>query len=108
GAGADQRAWDGLSRERVGVVTNAHEGNAGALLGARERRLRPHQRGNNGATMRRRRWVRRIGALLGTVALGAVLGFLIPTIVAEYSPKTPTAAPATSSLPANATELPIA
>ena len=58
--------------------------------------------------MRRRRWVRRIGALLGTVALGAVLGFLIPTIVAEYSPKTPTAAPATSSLPANATELPIA
>ena len=50
--------------------------------------------------MRRRRWIRRIGALLGTVALGVVLGFLIPTIVAEYSPKTPTAASATASLPA--------
>jgi hypothetical protein len=36
--------------------------------------------------MRLRRWIRRVGAILGTVALGALLGFLIPTIVAEYSP----------------------
>jgi hypothetical protein len=56
--------------------------------------------------MRRRRWTRRIGAVLGTLSLGAVLGFLIPTIVAEYSPRP---APAQAAIiPATATELPIA
>ncbi len=57
--------------------------------------------------MRRRRWTRRIGALVGTVALGAVLGFLIPTIAAEYLPRTPNAAP-TADLANTASELPIA
>jgi len=57
--------------------------------------------------MRRRRWTRRIGALVGTVALGAVLGFLIPTIAAEYLPRTPNAAP-TGDLANTAAELPIA
>ena len=57
--------------------------------------------------MRRRRWTRRIGALVGTVALGAVLGFLIPKIAAEYLPRTPNAAP-TGDLANTAPELPIA
>ena len=60
--------------------------------------------------MRRRRWMRRFGAWFGTVALGGLLGFLVPTIVAEYAPG-PTG-PATSSeafpIPTAATELPIA
>jgi hypothetical protein len=57
--------------------------------------------------MRRRRWTRRVGAVFGTLALGGLLGFLIPTIAAEFSP-----APATSSsaLPASmsASEIPMA
>jgi hypothetical protein len=58
--------------------------------------------------MRRRRWIRRIGAFFGTVALGAVLGFLVPTIVAEYTPK-PAAAPApATSMQNTSPELPIA
>ena len=36
---------------------------------------------------RRRKWVRRIGRVGGTVAIGAMLGFLVPTIIAEYQPK---------------------
>ncbi len=36
--------------------------------------------------MRLRRLIRRITAIVGTVALGGLLGFLIPTIAAEYSP----------------------
>jgi hypothetical protein len=38
--------------------------------------------------MRLRRRIRRFGAIFGTVALGALLGFLVPTIAAEYSPRT--------------------
>jgi hypothetical protein len=38
--------------------------------------------------MRRRRiWFRRLGRAAGTIAIGATLGFLVPTVVAEYSPK---------------------
>jgi hypothetical protein len=38
--------------------------------------------------MRRgRKWARRIGRIGGTVAIGAMLGFVVPTIIAEYSPK---------------------
>jgi hypothetical protein len=36
---------------------------------------------------RRRKWLRRIGRIGGTVAIGAMLGFLVPTIIAEYNPK---------------------
>lgn len=57
--------------------------------------------------MRRRRWMRRFGAVFGTVALGGLLGFLVPTILAEYTPQ-----PVTSNdafpIPTAATELPIA
>jgi hypothetical protein len=59
--------------------------------------------------MRVRLWIRRIGAILGTVALGAMIGFIIPTIGAEYGP-----APAHQPLPAGTAqsstnqELPIA
>ena len=36
--------------------------------------------------MRRRRvWLRRVGRAVGTVAIGALLGFLIPTIVTDMS-----------------------
>ena len=38
--------------------------------------------------MRRRRvWLRRVGRAVGTVAVGALLGFLIPTIVTDMSAK---------------------
>lgn len=38
--------------------------------------------------MRRRRiWVRRIGRIGGTVAIGLLIGFLIPTMVHDMSPK---------------------
>src|SRR3954468_11774320 len=57
--------------------------------------------------MRRRRWTRRIGAVFGTLSLGAVLGFLVPTVIAEYSPKPATTAPVVG-LPTGASELPIA
>ncbi len=36
---------------------------------------------------RRRKWLRRIGRVGGTIAIGGMLGFLVPTVVAEYSPK---------------------
>jgi hypothetical protein len=51
--------------------------------------------------MRRRRWTRRVGAVFGTLALGALIGFLIPTVVAEFTPK-----PAATA--ASADESPIA
>src|SRR3954447_18572938 len=57
---------------------------------ATERRLLAQPgayRGPGGSMMRRRRWMRRIGAVLGTVALGGLLGFLVPTVIAEYSPQ---------------------
>jgi hypothetical protein len=57
--------------------------------------------------MRRRWWIRRIGAIFGTVAVGALLGFLIPTIVAEYTPQ-PVATNEALPIPTAATELPIA
>jgi hypothetical protein len=57
--------------------------------------------------MRRRRWIRRIGGLLGTVALGGLLGFLVPTIVTEYAPH-PSASNEALPIPTAATELPIA
>lgn len=60
--------------------------------------------------MRRRRWTRRIGAVLGTIALGGLLGFLVPTVIAEYSPTPAAAGP--GGAPAQdgfgTTELPIA
>lgn len=37
--------------------------------------------------MRRRRWIKKLGAIVGTVALGGLLGFLVPTVVAEFTPK---------------------
>ena len=37
--------------------------------------------------MRLRLWIRRVGAIFGTVVLGALIGFLVPTIAAEYSPR---------------------
>jgi hypothetical protein len=40
--------------------------------------------------MRRRRWIRRVTAILGTVALGGLLGFLVPTVISDFSPKTET------------------
>ena len=59
--------------------------------------------------MRRRRWIRRIGGLFGTVALGGLLGFLVPMIISEYTPQ-PVASSSNSALPipTQATELPIA
>jgi hypothetical protein len=36
---------------------------------------------------RRRKWFRRLGRAAGTIAIGATLGFLVPTVIAEYSPK---------------------
>lgn len=34
---------------------------------------------------RRRRWWRRISTALATVAIGAMLGFLVPTVVSDYT-----------------------
>jgi hypothetical protein len=36
---------------------------------------------------RARRWFRRIAAVLATVAIGAMLGYLVPTVIADYQPK---------------------
>jgi hypothetical protein len=58
--------------------------------------------------MRRRRWIRRIGGLFGTVALGGLLGFLVPTIVTEYAPPQSAASNEALPIPTAATELPIA
>ena len=57
--------------------------------------------------MRRRWWIRRIGGIFGTVALGVLLGFLIPTIVTEYAPQ-PAISNEALPIPTAATELPIA
>lgn len=57
--------------------------------------------------MQRRRWTRRIGTVVGTVALGGLIGFLVPTILAEYSP-TPETANTVLPVPTMATEIPIA
>jgi len=57
--------------------------------------------------MRFRRWTRRIGAIFGTVAIGALLGFLIPTVVAEYQPQKATES-GLVTVNSSAPELPIA
>jgi hypothetical protein len=36
---------------------------------------------------RMRRWFRRLAAVAATVAIGAMLGFLVPTVIADYTPK---------------------
>jgi hypothetical protein len=58
--------------------------------------------------MRRRRWIRRIGGLFGTVALGGLLGFLVPMIITEYTPQPVSSSTAVLPIPTQATELPIA
>jgi len=58
--------------------------------------------------MRLRRWIKRVGAITGTVALGALLGFLIPTILAEYAPPPPEHASGPAMAVNQSTELPIA
>jgi len=59
--------------------------------------------------MQLRRGLRRVGAIVGTVALGGLLGFIVPTVVAEYSP-TPAQQPPSQArgMPASIVELPIA
>src|SRR5262245_28776627 len=43
---------------------------------------------SKGGRMRRaRRWFRRIAAVLATVAIGVMLGYLVPTVIADYTPK---------------------
>ena len=58
--------------------------------------------------MRRRRWIRKIGAIFGTIVLGGLLGFLIPTLVAEYSPQPAVDPSQAARAPGTAAELPIA
>ena len=59
--------------------------------------------------MQRRRWTRRIGTVVGTVALGGLIGFLVPTILAEYSPAPqPVNVNSALPIPTMATEIPIA
>jgi hypothetical protein len=59
--------------------------------------------------MRLRLWIRRIGAILGTVALGALIGFIVPTMAAEYAPAPPhQPLPAGTSQSSTNQELPIA
>lgn len=41
---------------------------------------------------RRRAWIRRIGRAAGTLAIGLLLGFLVPTIMADLDPKPEVAA----------------
>ena len=49
--------------------------------------------------MRRRRiWVRRITRGIATIAIGALLGFLVPTVASDLSPK-PEVEPRTSESP---------
>jgi len=36
---------------------------------------------------RARRWLRRIAAVLATVAIGVMLGYLVPTVYADFAPK---------------------
>src|SRR5437868_12698178 len=75
-----------------------------------ERRLRAHQwrdRERPVAKMRFRRWTRRLGAIFGTIALGGTLGFLIPTVIAEYTPQKPVEG-GLVTVNSSAPELPIA
>jgi len=58
--------------------------------------------------MRLRLWIRRVGAIFGTVALGALIGFLIPTIQAEYAPVPQRQLPANTAQSNASAELPIA
>jgi hypothetical protein len=59
--------------------------------------------------MQRRRWTRRIGTVFGTVALGGLIGFLVPTILAEYAPAPqPMNINSALPIPTAATEIPIA
>ncbi len=49
--------------------------------------------------MRRRRiWVRRISRAIATIAIGGLLGFLVPTVESDLSPR-PEAEPRTSESP---------
>jgi hypothetical protein len=57
--------------------------------------------------MRLRRWIRRVTAIVGTIALGGLIGFLVPTIAAEYAPSQP-AQTGPRPMPTMDTELPIA
>ena len=36
---------------------------------------------------RRRKWVRRITRVIATIAIGALLGFLVPTVASDLAPK---------------------
>ena len=59
--------------------------------------------------MQLRRRLRRVGAIVGTIAIGGLLGFLVPTVVAEYSPAPQQQQqPQTRSMAASQVELPIA
>ena len=58
--------------------------------------------------MQLRRGLRRVGAIVGTVALGGLLGFLVPTVVAEYSPTPQQQQPPTRQMATTMVELPIA
>lgn len=55
---------------------------------------------------RRRKWTRRISRVVGTLAIGGMLGYLVPTLVAEFTPQ-PAAAPS-QPVQARVAELPIA
>ena len=44
---------------------------------------------------RRRKWIHRISRVIATIAVGALLGFLVPTIQSDLSPK-PAAEPRTN------------
>jgi hypothetical protein len=57
--------------------------------------------------MQLRRRLRRIGAIVGTVAIGGLLGFLVPTVVADYTPA-PAQQQVVRSAPNAMVELPIA
>jgi hypothetical protein len=57
--------------------------------------------------MQLRRRIRRVGAIVGTVAIGGLLGFLVPTVVAEYTPA-PAQQQVVRSAPNAMVELPIA
>jgi hypothetical protein len=57
--------------------------------------------------MRLRRLIKRLGAIFGTIALGGLLGFLVPTVASEYSPSR-SASTATSAVSTTNAELPIA
>jgi hypothetical protein len=49
--------------------------------------------------MRRRRWIRRVRAIAGTVALGGLLGFLVPTVISDFSPRTDAVIPTSDESP---------